>query len=252
MPHAGTVAAPFFLLVALAAPAAPQALNAQPGNASLAPVQLTAEARADLAMIREEYVIAIEFYRKAPQDSPAVWNKLGMAWHHLFSMEEAKRAYEHALRLRPVYPEALNNLGAVYYAQKDYKKAVRFYRRALDLSPKSATMYSNLGTAYFAEQKYADGLVAYQKAFDLDTQVFNEVSMLQVTEPLPASRRAQQDYCIARIFARSGKADRALDYLRRALNEGFEDRQKLLADETLASLRGTPEFAQLMSEQQLH
>jgi hypothetical protein len=32
----------------------------------------------------------------------------------------------------------------------------------------------------------------------------------------------------------------------------FEDRHKLYADQTLASVRATPEFAQLMSEQQLH
>ncbi|HZZ41038.1 MAG TPA: tetratricopeptide repeat protein [Acidobacteriaceae bacterium] len=249
MPHAGTVVAPLFLLLALVPPAAPQALDALPGH--VAPAQLTPEARGDLAMIRQEYVTAIDFYRKSPQDSPDVWNKLGMAFHHLFAIDEAKRAYERALHLRPAYPEALNNLGAVYFAQKNYPKAVRCYRKALALNPNSATMYCNLGTAWFAEERYEDGLGAYQKAFALDPRVFNESSSLLVNEPLPASRRAQEDYSIARIFAQSGKNAKALDFLRRALNEGFGDRQKLYADQTLTALRATPEFAHLMTEEQL-
>lgn len=250
MPHAGTMAAPLLLLLALAAPATPQALDPLTQNAQARPA-LTPETRGDLAMIRQEYAAAIDFYRKAPQDSPDVWNKLGMAWHHLFAMTEAKRSYEHALILRPRYPEALNNLGAVYFAQKNYRKAVRYYRKALDLDPKSATMYSNLGTVYFAERKYDEGILAYQQAFALDPRVFNAAARLQVTEPLPPHGRAQQDYCIARIFAQSGKTEAALDYLRRALDEGFEDRRRLLDDQTLAAIRSSPEFTRLMSEQQL-
>jgi tetratricopeptide (TPR) repeat protein len=243
MPHAGILAAPLFLLLALANPAAPQAL------APAAEAQVSPEELGDLAMIRQQYVTAIDSYRRAPQNSPDVWNKLGMAFHHLFAMDEAKRAYERALHLRPQYPEALNNLGAVYYAEKNYKKAVRYYRKALQLNPQSATMYSNLGTAWFAEQRYKEGLAAYQKAFALDPAVFNDSSVF-VAEPLPPTSRAQQDYCIARIYAQSGNTANALDFLRRAFNEGFGDRQKLFGDQTLASLRATPEFARLMNEQQ--
>lgn len=248
MAHSGTLAACLIVFVAAAQAARPQGSAAPPGKAAEAP--LTPEGRGDLAMVRQEYVTAIEFYRQAPQDSAAVWNKMGMAWHHLFAMAEAKRDYERALRLRPDFPEALNNLGAVYYAEQNYRKAIELYRKALALNPKSAAMYSNLGTAWFAEQNYDEGLVAYQKAFALDPTVFNDSNALEVNEPVAARRRAQQDYCIARIFAQSGKTEKALDYLRRALNEGFEDRRKILEDRTLSSLRAMPEFAKLMSEQE--
>ncbi|MGA7525328.1 MAG: tetratricopeptide repeat protein [Acidobacteriaceae bacterium] len=253
MPHAGILFASWLLVLALATPAAPQRPDRPQPTASPAPVQqLTPEVRGDLAMIHHQYVAAINFYRQTTQDSAIVWNKLGMAWHHLFAMDEAKRDYEHALRLRPDYPEALNNLGTVYYANKNYKKAVRYYRKALAFDPQSATMYSNLGVAYFAERNYEKGLLAYQKAFALDDTVFNDPDHFNVTEPLPAGKLAQQDYCIARILAQSGKTASALDFLRRALNEGFEDRRKIFADQTLASVRATPGFTRLMSEQQQH
>jgi tetratricopeptide (TPR) repeat protein len=200
-------------------------------------------------MARQQYMAAIEAYREAPANSPEVWDKMGMAWHHLFAMEEARRDYQHALRLRPNYPEALNNLGAVYYAKRDYRKAVKYYRKALRLKPGSAAALSNLGTAYFALGKPALGLDAYRDAFAHDPRVFDRGSTLMVIEPLPPRDRAQQDFCLAQVFAASGRATQAIDYLRRALNEGFADRKKLLEDETLATLRATPAFSQLLVEQ---
>ena len=43
----------------------------------------------------------------------------------------------------------------------------------------------------------------------------------------------------------------AMIYLRAALNEGFDDRKKLMEDKDLASLRETPEFHLLMAEDHL-
>lgn len=210
---------------------------------------ITPELRGDLAMARQQYLAAIEAYHEAPQNSPVIWNKLGIAYHHLFAMDEAKRAYRRALRLQPNYPEALNNLGAVYYAHHSYGKAEKLYEKAIRLDPKQASVYSNLGTAYFAQGKVKDGIAAYQTAFALDPHIFADSSPSLVSEALPARDRAEQDFCIAKLFAQSGRFDDAIAYLRKALDEGFGDRKKILQDQTLASLRTTPEFGQLMAEQ---
>ena len=226
----------------------PQQLSAagpQPNAAELSP-----ELRGDLAMAHQQYLSAIDAYRQAPTDSPQVWNELGMAYHHLFAVDEARRDYERALKLRPDFPEALNNLGAVYYAKKNYGKAIRYYSKALRLDPKSAAILSNLGTALFASGKVSQGMDAYRDAFALNPRIF-EASPIVVNESRPARDRAQQDYCLAKLFAQSGKNQQALDYLRKALNEGFADRKKILEDENLASLRATPEFDRLMTEEKL-
>jgi tetratricopeptide (TPR) repeat protein len=144
----------------------------------------------------------------------------------------------------------MNNLGAIYYARKNYGKAIHYYRKALQLNPNSAPIYSNLGTAWFARGKVVQGIEAYQTAFRLDPKVFESGSALLVNESLPAHDRAQQDYCLAKLFAASGKNEEAIEYLRKALDEGFTDRKKILEDQTLASVRATREFAQLMTEQQ--
>ncbi|HTW48994.1 MAG TPA: tetratricopeptide repeat protein [Acidobacteriaceae bacterium] len=232
----------------LGSSAAAQQAARQPATQTV----LAPELRGDLAMARQQYMAAIEAYREAPADSAQIWNKLGLAYHHLFAMDEAKRDYQQALRLQPKYPEALNNLGAIYYAKGNLHKAEKYYSRALRLDPKSASIYSNLGTAYFAERKVSQGMAAYRTAFALNPRIFEDSSPQLVTESLPVHARAQQDFCLAKLFAQAGHYDRAIDFLRRALDEGFDDRKEILQDQTLASLREQPAFTQLMSEQKLH
>lgn len=221
-----------------------------PAAPHIAAVDLPPETLGDLAMAHQEYLRAIDAYSQVPDKTAEVWNKLGMAYHHLFAMDEARRDYERALRLHPDYAEVLNNLGAIYYAKKSYKKAIHYYRKAISIDPRSAPIYSNLGTAWFARGKTEAGIEAYRTAFALDPTVFATNSALLVNEGLDAHDRALQDFCLAKLFAASGRNEEAIDFLRKALDEGFSDRRKILADETLASLRATPEFARLMIEQQ--
>lgn len=225
------------------------AAESRPGPTA---VDLTPEIRGDLAMAHQQYLQAIDAYTQVSNKDAVIWNKLGMAYHHLFAMEQARRDYQRALQLRPNYPEALNNLGAIYYAKKNYGKAIRYYRKALQYDPKSAPVYSNLGTAWFARGKVQPGIEAYRTAFALDPKVFASDSSLLVDESLPAHDRAQQDFCLALLYAESGKNHEAIEYLRKALDEGFSDRKKILEDHTLATLRATPEFAELMTEQKAH
>ena len=219
--------------------------DTESAHGSLSPVEL-----GDIAMARREYVAAVQDYLEAPKTAE-VWNKLGVAYHHLFAMKDAERAYRQALHLRHKYPQALNNLGAVFYGQHMYGKSERFYRRALRIDPKGAFIYSNLGTAYFAQGRTKKGMAAYRQAFALNPGVFAEASAEMVTESLPIRERAEEDFIIARLFARAGRYHQAIDYLRRALDDGFNNRRELMHDQTLASLRSTPAFAQLMADQRI-
>ncbi|HTW48939.1 MAG TPA: tetratricopeptide repeat protein [Acidobacteriaceae bacterium] len=231
-------------------PSAAAAVSISQTSATAGMEALSPEERGDILMARGEYLAAIEAYREAPPNAQ-VLNKTGIAYHHLLAMDLAKQDYEKALLIRPNYPEAINNLGAVYFAERDFKKAIRLYRKALELMPQSAVIAANLGTAYFARGKYAPGLVAYRRAFALDPSVFTDSSQI-IAGPSSNADRAHQDYCIAELFAQAGMQARAIEYLRKALDEGFSDRNKLMSDAVFAKLRQTSQFAQLMAEQKLH
>jgi tetratricopeptide (TPR) repeat protein len=214
--------------------------------------KLTPEARGDVYLARGEYELAIEEYREAPRTAE-VWDKMGVAWHHLDAIGEARHDYQHALLIRPNYPEAINNLGATYFAKRNYKKAIRLYQHALQLMPNSAVIAANLGTAYFARGKFRQGLDAYRRAFRLDPTVFDEPdSLSNVPGNTLRAYRAHEDYCLAELFAEAGMKTQAIEYLTRALNEGFDDTHQIMQSSVFAKLRKTQEFAQLMASQKPH
>jgi len=232
-------------LPAFAAGASISQANGTAGLAALAP-----EERGDILMARGEYMAAIEAYREAPSNAQ-VLNKTGIAYHHLLAMDLAKQDYEKALLIRPNYPEAINNLGAVYFAEHNFRKAIHYYQKALMLLPNSAVIAANLGTAFFARGKYEPGLAAYRRAFALDPTVFSDSSQV-ISGPTTNQDRAHQDYCIAELFAEAGMQDRAIEYLRKAFDEGFTERNKVMENQVFAKLRQTAQFAQLMAEQKSH
>jgi tetratricopeptide (TPR) repeat protein len=226
-----------------------QTQNPSPTPANAATV--SAEERGDIFMARQQYLAAIDAYRQAPVTAVTL-NKLGIAYHHLFALDEARRDYEKALLIRPNYPEALNNLGAADFVQGHYKQSIKLYRKALRLMPHSAVIAANLGTAYFARGKYTNGLESYQTAFRLDPTVFDGDHGGLIQGPTDSHDRARQDYCLAELFAEAGNQPRALEFLRKALDDGFRDRNRLMGDTEFAKLRTTPEFAQLMAEEKIH
>ena len=53
---------------------------------------------------------------------------------------------------------------------------------------------------------------------------------------------------LARMFAHQGNLDRSLQYLRKALEEGYSKIDAVFKDEEFAGVRKDPRFAQLMAQ----
>jgi len=216
-----------------------------PGSPNLSP-----ERRADIFMARKMYREAIDTYKQAPLDSAIIWNKMGIAYHQMMELDIAKKHYERAQKMNPKYSEAINNLGTVYYARKSYRRATNQYKKALKLAPQSASIYSNLGTAYFARKDYKRALEAYQTALSLDPEVFEHRSSYGVMlQERSVEERAKFHYYLAKTYAKAGMNERALLYIRKALEEGFKEREKLMEDPEFSAMRETPEFQELLTFQ---
>src|SRR5215831_4040471 len=212
------------------------------------PEQLTPEKRADILMARKMYREAIDVYREGPQDSAVIWNKLGIAYHQLMLIDDARRCYQRSVKLNPQYAEAVNNLGTIYYSRKSYRRAIGEYHKALKIAPNSASVYSNLGTAEFARKKYKEASEAYQKALSLDPEVFEHRSSYgTLLQERSVAEKARFHYYLAKTYASAGNNVRAIQYIRMALEEGFKERQKLMEEPEFAKLRETAEFKELMA-----
>ncbi len=210
---------------------------------------LTPEIEGDLLMVHRSYAAAIGAYERDPQRTAVIWNKIGVAYHHMFALDQARKYYQQALAMNPNYADALNNLAAVYHGQHEYKQAERTYKRALKYSPSAAITYCNLGTSYFAEEKYKAGMAAYHKALELNPNIFDPGQTQIVQETSSRRQLVAVDYYLAKTYATAGKMQESLTYLRKALQAGFKDRKQLMKDKEFATLRSTPEFHQLMLQQ---
>jgi tetratricopeptide (TPR) repeat protein len=217
--------------------------------AAATPPALSPETEGDLQMVHHNYAAAIDAYQRETNRSAVLLNKIGVAYHHLFALDQARKYYQQALAMNPAYPDALNNLAAVYHGQHEYKQAERLYKQALKYSPNSAVTYCNLGTSYFADEKYKPGMQAYHKALQLNPNIFDPHQVQIVQETSSRRQLVAVNYYLAKTYATAGKMQESLTYLRKALEAGFRDRKQLMKDKEFAALRSTPEFRQLMLEQ---
>jgi tetratricopeptide (TPR) repeat protein len=206
------------------------------------------ETRGDIYMARKMYREAVEAYKESPKVDPVVLNKTGIAYHQMQELNTAKKYYEQAIRTKPDYAEAINNLGTVYYAAKSYRRAIGQYKKALRYSPESASIYSNLGTAYFARKNYKEASAVYEKALSLDPNVFENRSTTGVLlQERSVEERAKFHYYLSKTYAKAGNNDRALEYMRKCIEEGFKDRKKFQQDPEFARLRDLTEFKELLA-----
>jgi tetratricopeptide (TPR) repeat protein len=209
---------------------------------------LTAEGRGDIFMARKMYREAIEAFKEGSPKDPVLRNKIGIAYHQLMQLSEAKKYYGQAIKLKPTYSEAVNNLGTVYYAAKSYRRAVSQYKKALKLAPDAASIHSNLGTAYFARKQWDRATEEFQQALLLDPMVFEHHNAYGVMlQERSVEEKAKFHYSLASLYAKSGRVELALQYLRKSLEEGYKERKKLPEDPAFASMRELPEFKQLIA-----
>ena len=208
---------------------------------------LTPEMRGDIFMAEKRFREAAEMYRENSKGSAVMLNKTGIAYHQMLQFNLAEKYYRLALRADPKYSEAVNNLGTIYYTKKSYRRAVNQYKKALRMNADSASVWSNLGTAYFGRKDYQRAAEAFQTALKLDPEVFESRSTQGVLlEERSVEERGKFHYYLAQTYAKAGMSDRALQYIRKALEEGFKERKKIEEDPAFASMKNLPEFKELM------
>jgi tetratricopeptide (TPR) repeat protein len=222
-----------------------------PATTPQLPVSL--EMRGDIFMARKQYREAIETYSEGAAKDPVLRNKMGIAYHQMLDLEHARKCYEQALKLKSDYFEAINNLGTVYYARKSYRRAISWYNRALKVdaeSPRSASVYMNRGTAWFSRKQYQKAMDDYQTAVRLEPDIFEHHGTFgQILEERSVEERAKYHYYLAKLYAKQGRNELAIQNLRKALEEGYKDKKKLDEEPDFAGLKDLPDFQSLLARE---
>ena len=211
---------------------------------------LTPEMRGDIFMAEKRYREAAEMYRENAKGSAVILNKTGIAYHQMLQLDLAEKYYRLALRADPKYAEAVNNLGTIYYARKSYRRAVNQYKKALRLNQQSASVWSNLALAYFSRKDEVHAKEAFQTALMLDPDVFEHRNSQGVLlQERSVGEQSKFHYYLAQVYAKAGRNELALQYIRKALEEGFKERKKIPEDPSFAAMKDLPEFKELIASE---
>lgn len=127
------------------------------------------------------HAVAQQYFRQAIQrhtdDRPRAesWNLLGDTFLALAEPEDARRAYEQAVKLAPDMPQPYHSLGQLAEERGQPEQALGLYRQAAERYPDDPAAYpaqsrlwQGLGNVYTALQRPAEAVTAYRRAIDFD------------------------------------------------------------------------------------
>ena len=154
---------------------------------------------------------------------------LGVSLEKQGDLADAVQYYRRALVLNASHTMAHNNLGIALWKQRRFDAAVQHFYKALNINPDMAETHNNLGIALYT-------------AGDLESALHHFREVLRIDPDYDA----HADYNIACILARQQRLSSSLEWLRRAIRKGYSNREQLLADPDLDSVRRLPEFKALM------
>ena len=209
------------------------------------------EEQGDVLRARKQYLDALDFYNAAIAKQPTalLWNKQGMAYLLMQRIPEASKCFDHAIKLDKKAPEGYNNRGYIEQRKENYNKAIKYYHKAIALRPNDAVFHYNMGSSYFGKKDYGRAAQEYRAAYTLDPNIFERVSktgvMAQSTSP---ENRATFSFLVAKMYAQAGDLDRSLEYLRKAMEEGYKNIKQVYTDAEFASLREDKRFTELMAQ----
>jgi tetratricopeptide (TPR) repeat protein len=230
------------------APTAPELGRAH--APATAPSAEELERRADQLRAAKAYFEALDYYQSALSQKPnsaVLYNKLGINELLSARYQQAQKDLERATKLDRGYADAFNNLGVLEYLRRRYGRAIKQYQRAIAFDPDDASYYGNLGMAYFAKKEWERSIEAYSRAVSLDPGFFGRSSDGGVAGRISSpADRAHFSYVLAKLYAKNGLTERSLEYLRRAIEEGYKI-DEVYKDPDFTALRQNPRFLELMA-----
>ena len=136
-----------------------------------------------MEFVRDYTMIADSFRRAGLNDQAAIyyqhqlleqghdtaqsWNSLGLLYEQEGKLDQAREAYEKAIRLDPGYADGHNNLGAMHLKAGEIDKAVRSFRKAHESDVQAPQPLVNLGNAYLQVKRFQDAVSAFGKALQV-------------------------------------------------------------------------------------
>lgn len=181
-------------------------------------------------------------------------------------LDTAMLYLEKALELAPFSAISLNYKGFLFYMKEEYEKAAPYFARSLHLQPDLPFPQQYIGGSLLLQDKYAEGLEYFQNLNDHASGFMTKLGGSTLAYAMAGSLREansgmeelrqylQTDFAgnasnyLVLCHAQLGEVDKALDYVKAALENGFP-LTRLLPTEPLAKpLHKLPAFQKMLKE----
>ena len=187
---------------------------------------------------------------------------LGLAYLNLGKLKEAEQCFRKNLFLTA---SSYFNLGLALHRQEKYEEALQNFLQAVELVPDDAEYWDLVGNAHLELKQLDEAQKALEKAIEIDPtyppatydlgvvfsrtkgreneamKLFKQAITLNPAVAIPY-------YAIACLYSLQNKKKSALDYLRKAIQRGFNDREHLDNDHDLDTLRDDEEFQKIIKK----
>ena len=180
-------------------------------------------------------------------------------------VDAAITEFQNALASDPNYFPARLNLAFAYEKAGRIEEGIAAYRAAIEAQPKNFYAHNNLGVLYDKKEQYGLAIAEFQSALEIEpgnsTALKNlenaRKSLAVVKEREAQIARAEKEaqarpqdpraaYQVARLHAVYGNKELALQWLGKAVRQGYRDLTDMKVDPAFQSIREEREFGLLL------
>ena len=164
-----------------------------------------------------------------PKDSTA-YHQYGNALMQLQRFDEANTAFEKALELGGNDAGTFLGLGQIRLQQKRYEDAVGYLTAAIERGARFGGAYIQLATAQMSLNRNEDAVKTYENA--VQSRVMS---------------KGTGYYNTACVYSLSKQSDKAFEWLNKAIDEGFTNRNTMETDTDLEPIRSDARFQKVLA-----
>jgi len=140
--------------------------------------------------------------RDDPTSAEALYG-IGSVYLNQNKNAAAREMFERCVKLQPSYPDTLpdawNNLGVIATRENRVDDAIADFKKALSINPRHLLSLDNLGNAHRLQKRWSDARTVLETAVEV------------------APEDPEANYSLGMVFAQDNDADKAYEYLQRAL-----------------------------------
>ncbi len=166
---------------------------------------------------------------KSAHESIGLRMSFGVVLSRLGNLAGAVRQFREAVRIDPEDGSARYNLGLALSRQGKMDEAVAEYRASLEIDSGNHKARYNLALALYIMGEYAGAITGFEEVMRREPALEARVS-----------------YDIARTHAREGRGEESAEWLKRAVDAGFDDWDRIRTDTDLDDIRGTTRYKSII------